>query len=71
MADLEQENATYRETLAQFQDIMNAFQGNMNTIIEYLQAQKAATSTSAANSASAVVTDAINITTSADVLWTL
>ncbi|XP_050908999.1 uncharacterized protein LOC127122752 [Lathyrus oleraceus] len=66
MADLEQENATYRETLAQVQGRMYTFQGNMNTILEYLQAQKATTSTSAANPASVVVTDAIAVTTSID-----
>lgn len=38
MADLEQQNATYKETLAQFHGEMNIFQGNMNTIVEYLQA---------------------------------
>ncbi|XP_050896201.1 uncharacterized protein LOC127102925 [Lathyrus oleraceus] len=45
---------------------MDTFQGNMNTILEYLQAQKATTSMSAANPASAVVTDAIAATTSID-----
>ncbi|CAL5189189.1 unnamed protein product [Lathyrus oleraceus] len=59
MADMEQENATCRETMAQFQGRMDTFQGNMNTILEYLQAQTATTSTSAANLVSAIVTDAI------------
>lgn len=66
MADIEQENATYRETLAQVQGKIDTFQGNMNTILEYLQAQKATTSTSAANLTSIVVTDAIIVTTSID-----
>lgn len=64
---MEQENATYRETLAQFQGKMYIFQGNMNTIMEYLQAQKATTSTTYANPATNVVTDAtIVITTTTD-----
>lgn len=67
MTDLEQENATYRETLDQFQGRMDTFQGNMNTIMEYLQAQKATTSTSA-NPVIVVVTDAIVVTTSVDVV---
>lgn len=46
MTDMEQENATYRETFAQFQGKLDTFQGNMNTIIEYIPARKATTSTS-------------------------
>ena len=38
MEDLEQENAMYKETLTQFQGEMNIFQGNMNAIMEYIQA---------------------------------
>lgn len=68
MADLEQENATYRETLAQFQGKMDTFQGNMNTILEYLQAQKATTSTSDVDPASVVVTDAIVVTIFVDAI---
>lgn len=68
MADLEQENDTYRDTLAQVQGKMDTFQGNMNTILEYLQAQKATTSTSPANPTSVVVTDVIVVTTSVDVV---
>lgn len=63
MTDLKQENATYRETLAQFQGKMDTFQGNMDTILEYFQAQKATTSTSA-DPVTVVVTYAIVVVTS-------
>lgn len=54
--------------MAQFQGKMDAFQGNMNTILDYLQAEKATTSTSVANPASAVITNVIAVTTSVDVV---
>lgn len=66
MEDLEQENAMYKETFAQFRGGLNSFQGNMNTIMEYLQAHKTTTSTSASNPAIAIVTDVIAVTTSID-----
>lgn len=58
----------YKETLAQFQGEKNIFWGNMNTIMEYIQAQKDTTSTSAAHPATVVVTDAIIVTSSVDVV---
>lgn len=68
MENLEQENAMYKETLAQFQGEMNTFQGNMNTIMEYIQAQKATTSTTSTNQDAVMVTDAIVVTTSVDII---
>lgn len=68
MEDLEQENATNRETLAQFQGEIDTFQSNINTIMEYLQAQKATTSTFAANLTTVVVTDVVVVTISVDVV---
>ncbi|XP_050896091.1 uncharacterized protein LOC127102802 [Lathyrus oleraceus] len=62
---MEQENPTYRETLALFQGKMDTFQGNMNTIMEYLQAQKTTISTSA-NPATAAVTNVVVVTTFVD-----
>lgn len=46
---------------------MDLFQGNMNTIMEYLQAQKATTSTTYANPATVVVTDATVVVTTNNV----
>lgn len=63
MVDMEQENATYRETLAQFQGKIDTFQGNMNTVLKYIQAQKATTSY-----LTVVVTDLVVFTTSVDVV---
>lgn len=68
MGYMEQENSTYKETLAQFHGRMDTFQGNMNTILEYLQVQKATTSTSAANPDFVVIIDAIVVTTSIDAI---
>lgn len=52
--------------MAQFQGKMDLLQGNMNTIMEYLQAQKATTFTSAANPAIAIVTNIVVVTTYVD-----
>lgn len=68
MADLEQENDVYKETLAQFQGEMNTSQGNMNTILEYIQAQKATTSSSVVIHATVVVTDVVVIATYVDAI---
>lgn len=43
MIDVEQENATYTETLEQLQGQMNQFQGKVDTIMEYLRTKKEAT----------------------------
>lgn len=43
MADLEQENVTYKETLDQFQGKIDQFQGEMDTILEYLCTPKDST----------------------------
>lgn len=68
MADFETENVVVKETLAQVQGKMNLFQGNMETIMEYLQTQKVVAS---ANPASDVVTNANVVTTTAGVVATV
>lgn len=61
MADYESDNVVVRETLAQVHGRMNLFQGNMETILEILQTQRAPTS---ANPTSANVTHAAEVTNS-------
>lgn len=68
MADFEIENAVVKETLAQVQGEMKLFRGNMETIVEYIQTQMAATST---NPASANVISAVVLTTTANVVATI
>lgn len=68
MADYEIENAIVKETLAQVQGEMNLFWGNMETILKYLQTQRVATSS---NPASANVTSAAMVTTTANVVATV
>ena len=68
MTDLEQENATYRETLAQVQGEMNLLWDNMEAIVKYLQTQRAATSSSPAT---APITNVAVVTTTADAIATV
>lgn len=68
MADYKSNNPAVKETLAQLQGKMDLFQGNMETIMEYLQAQRAYTST---NPITTIVTNVIVVTTSADVVATV
>lgn len=62
MVDMEHESATYRESLAQFQRKMDIFQGNVNTTLKYILAQKATTST-LVNPATAMVIGATVVVT--------
>lgn len=63
MADMEQENSTYREILVEFQGKIDLSQGNMDVIRRYFQAQKA--TTSANPTIVVVVTNAIVVVTTA------
>lgn len=45
MAEIEQENVTYKETLDQFQGKMDQFQGKMDTQLELFRTQKDNTTT--------------------------
>lgn len=47
MAECEADNAVVRESLARVQGEMNLFRGNMETILEILQSQRASASTAA------------------------
>ena len=59
MVDYESDNITVKETLAQVQGEMNLFRGNMETILEILQAQRASTS---ANPVAANITNVVRVT---------
>lgn len=61
MADIEYENHVVKETLAQFQGKMDLFQGNMEAVMEYLQAQKV--TTSANLDVAVIVTNDVDVTT--------
>lgn len=59
MAGYESNNAVVKETLAQVHGIMDLLRGNMETILEIIQAQRASTS---ANPTVANVTNVVGVT---------